>query len=540
MAEIPPGTVIAGIGASGGLAIGVLHPLRVEVEAAARQAGPPEDEEAGFSAAISRAADDLATIIEGADEDAAEILEFQAVLLEDDDILDPVRERIAAGEAWPTAWGAVMDGEIAQYRDGDDDYMAARADDLTDLKRRVLAAEAGGTAKVDIPDGAILIADDLTPSVFLQHDWSRLAGAATVGGSPTSHVSILARARGVNLVVGLESDPATLPEGAEAILDADAGTLTVAPDAEMLARARQRLVAQDRDAAEAAAIVAEPARTADGVPVAIQINVDAPEILDGLDPAICDGIGLTRTEFLFEGAALPDEDAQCAVYSRIVAWAEGRPVTIRALDAGGDKPIPGVTIDGETNPFLGVRGVRLLLEKPDLFRTQLRALLRAAALGPVRIMIPMVAVPEEMEAVRAEIDKARAELAARGVAAGEVEIGMMVEVPAAALSADRFDADFYSIGTNDLVQYTLAAARDNPAVAKLARHADPAVLALIRATVEAGKRLGRSVSVCGNMASDPASVVLAVEQGVRTLSVAPAMVGAIKLALRRATVGGNG
>jgi phosphotransferase system enzyme I (PtsI) len=205
-----------------------------------------------------------------------------------------------------------------------------------------------------------------------------------------------------------------------------------------------------------------PGRTADGRRVAVLINVDDPGLLDGLSPAICDGIGLVRSEFLFDGG-LADEARQLAAYARVLDWAAGRPVTIRTLDAGGDKPVPGLTMADEANPFLGLRGLRLSLAHPQAFRVQLRALARAAAAGPLKIMVPMVTVPEELEAARAHLDAAVAELAAEGLAHVRPPLGIMVETPAAALTAAGFVADFYSIGSNDLVQYVMAAARDNPA-----------------------------------------------------------------------------
>jgi len=258
-----------------------------------------------------------------------------------------------------------------------------------------------------------------------------------------------------------------------------------------------------------------------------------PGALDGLSPEICDGIGLTRTEFLFSGGVLPDEETQLAVYRRVIEWADGRPVVIRTLDAGGDKPIAGVTSDGESNSFLGLRGVRLSLINPAFFRVQLRALLRAARFGDLKIMIPMVSAPEEMVQVRLQLAKARDELRARGEDFGDPAVGMMVEVPAAALTAEDFEADFYSIGSNDLIQYTLAAARDNPAVAGLAAGRNRAVLELISRTVAAGRALGREVSLCGAMASEPEHIGDLLDTGLRTLSVAPAMTGLIKLAVSR-------
>ena len=270
------------------------------------------------------------------------------------------------------------------------------------------------------------------------------------------------------------------------------------------------------------------------------LNVDDPAALRELDPAHCDGIGLTRTEFLFHGRELPDEERQYQAYAAVLRWAAGRPVIIRTLDAGGDKPIPGVTLDGEVNPFLGLRGLRLALARPEVFRVQLRALARAAALGPLKVMAPMVSVPAEMARFRALFDEVAADLAAAGIEAATPPLGMMVEVPAAALTAGAFEADFLSVGSNDLIQYVMAASRDNAAVASLYDPRSPAVLELIRRVVDAGRARGIEVSLCGEMASDPELVPLLLEAGLRRLSVAPAALGAVKAAIACARTRAHG
>ena len=258
------------------------------------------------------------------------------------------------------------------------------------------------------------------------------------------------------------------------------------------------------------------------------INVEDPDALDELNPEICDGVGLFRTEFLFMGGTLPSEEVQYEAYKRMVLWADGRPVTIRTLDAGGDKPIAGITADGESNPFLGQRGLRLSLANPTRFRIQLRALCRAAALGPVKIMLPMVTIPSELSSAADHLDAALKELEEAGAQFERPALGIMVETPAAALTASDWSADFYSIGSNDLVQYVTACARDNPNVAALASPSNPAVLELIERTVKAGKSRGVEVSICGEMASDPEYVHTLLELGLDTLSVAANSVGRVK------------
>ncbi|MBJ3774534.1 phosphoenolpyruvate--protein phosphotransferase [Acuticoccus mangrovi] len=540
MSDIAP-RILSGVPVCGGIAIGPIHRLG-SAEVGARQAtGDPEAELAAFAAALSAAKAALEQLLESEDELAGEILEFQAILLEDPDLIEPMEATIRAGTAADAAWAEAMDAEIRAYRESGEAVLSARADDLADLKRRVLRALSGEAEEgAEVPGGAIVVAGELTPSAFLALDLGRVAGVATVGGSPTSHVSILARARGVNLVVGIAGADG-LEEGVAAILDAGAGTLEVAPGVARLADAETARAegASRREAAERHA--REPAETADGVAVKVLVNIDDPAILETLDPAICDGVGLTRTEFLFKDGS-PDEAAQLDFYRRLIAWADGRAVTIRTLDAGGDKPIPGITIDGEANPFLGVRGVRLSLARPDVFRTQLRALARAAADAPVplKVMVPMVTVPAELEAARAILAEEVARLEGEGIPCAMPILGTMIEVPAAALTAADFDAGFYSIGSNDLVQYVTASARDNSAVAALADPLNPAVLELIARTVAAGAAGGVEVSLCGDMASSPRLAGTLLKAGLRVFSAAPAEVAAVKAAIREARTGADG
>ncbi len=511
--------------AAGTMAEGPLHVLPgTRQETAAPAAG--ED----LASALERARSELSRLIGNEKGAAGDILEFQLALLDDEDFLAPVIKRMAAGEPWRKAWREMLEEEIATYSDSGDEYLAARANDLRDLQMRVLGTDQDMSG---IGRGAIVVAADLTPSRFLQISRLGVSGIALSGGSATGHVAILARERGINMIVGLKTAVETLPDGEQALIDAKNGLLIVSPSARTLAQSAERMAHEEKERKAAQAMAKKPAMTADGEPVRVLLNAANPDDLEEISPEICDGIGLTRTEFLFSDGLLPDEETQTRVYERILAWARGKPVTIRTLDAGGDKPIAGVTADGERNPFLGLRGLRLSLRKRALFRRQLRALLRAAIHGELKIMVPMVSVPEEMVQARAQLEKARQELEQRNVPYGDVSFGMMVEVPAAALMAECFDADFYSIGSNDLIQYTLAAERGNPEVSWLADGCNGAVMELIARTVRAGRRLGREVSVCGALASEPAHAACLLDAGVRVFSVAPAMAGPVKLAISR-------
>ena len=342
---------------------------------------------------------------------------------------------------------------------------------------------------------------------------------------------MLARARGVPMVVGLgEVD---LSGDCEVLLDGDDGLLIVEPSAE-----ERRSFADRQQAAEARREIEEsyrkkPGLSRDGTPVAVMINVADPEELDALDAADCDGIGLVRSEFLFYGSeGLPDEERQYRAYRRILEWAGGKPVVIRTLDAGGDKPIAGLTEAAESNPFLGLRGLRLSLTHPEVFRVQLRALARAAVHGNLKIMLPMVTRPQEVAEAARLFREEVAALRAGGIKCAEAPLGMMVEVPAAALVPELFaEAAFFSIGSNDLTQYVTAAGRDIAAVADLNDPAHPAVLKLIRSLVAGAGALGREVSLCGDAGGEPGHIPALLRCGLRSLSVAPLALGRTKAAV---------
>ncbi|HEY0526033.1 MAG TPA: phosphoenolpyruvate--protein phosphotransferase [Stellaceae bacterium] len=522
--------------ASPGFAAGRIVALGSEPKPAVRrEAGDPVRESAALRAAITAAAAALAALAAGAAEDAADILGFQIALLDDDALSEPAFAAIEARTPADAAWRGALDNEIAGYLAADDEAFRARAADLADLRDRVLAQLSGGGSgdgDAAVAPGSLIAAHDLPPSRFLSIDW-RTGGAVLLSeGSRNSHVAMLARARGVPMIVGLDVDPSGM--AGEALVDAVNGELILDPAPETRAAFEAQRRAGETAAAQAASRAGEPAVTLDGVAVAVQINVAAPDELLALPPAICDGIGLVRTEFLFAGDALPDEETQYRVYRRLAEWASGKPVTIRTLDAGGDKPIAGLTAEGESNPFLGMRGIRLSLARPDVFRVQLRALARAARHGAVKVMLPMVTVPEELEAARSMLDAEVAALAAAGVMAARPPLGIMVEVPAAALAIERFDAAaFFSIGSNDLTQYVTAAGRDIAAVADLADPRNPAVLRLIRMVAEHGRLTGREVSLCGDAGGDPEIVGELLSAGLRSVSVAPSALAAAKAAIGR-------
>ncbi len=527
------GRAVAAVSASPGLAIGILHVLEPS-GADARQPGDPSTERAALDAAVARTIERLRELAGASGGLARDIVGFQVSLLEDEEFLGPVWAEIDAGSAADRAWLDHLAGEILDYESAPTDYLRDRAADLRDLRERVGMAFAGDPHPNPdpLPERCVVIADELTPSRFLELDRSRVVAVATYSGSAAGHAAMLARAHRMPMLVQLACGSEGVVPGVEAVVDADEGRLMVAPTHAVRERYSLRIDERREREREAMKHAFRPARTGAGTRVQVHLNVDDPAGLTGVDPSHCDGIGLTRTEFLFHGAAaLPDEETQLDCYRRLVAWAKGRPVTVRTLDAGGDKPISGLTIEGESNPFLGLRGVRLSLAHPEVFATQLRALARAAAGGELKVMLPMVTKRDELDEARRLLSTEVRALRSAGIDASMPRLGMMVEVPAAALAIETFDADFYSIGTNDLTQYLLAAARDSTAVAGLLDPLHPAVLELIARVVRTGERAGREVSVCGEMAARPECLRALFDAGIRVISVPPAAVAATKASI---------
>ena len=518
------GTVV-----SPGLARGPLVVLADEHRPPSRKRGNADEESNRLRTAIASASGELAALMDrSADADAQTILAFQVAMLADPVVTEAAFAAIEVGDCAEQAWFAAMDLQIGEYHEAEDLYFRARASDLRDMRDRVLG-KLRGTAATAIAPGSIVVAADLPPSRFLEIAWDG-GGVALTQGSPNSHVAMLARSRGVPMLIGVER--ADLHGHTEALIDTDSALLVASPGealgADFASRRQRAQVAR----AETERYVNAPAFTANGERVQVLLNVADGSELDRLDPACCDGIGLVRTELMLrDGADLANEEKQYQAYRRILKWAGGRPVTIRTLDAGGDKPIAGYTIGDEANPFLGMRGLRLSLLHPEALATQLRALARAASVGPLKVMVPMVTAPRELDRVRALLEGAVAHLRKLGVECAVPELGMMVEVPAAALAVDLFDADFFSIGSNDLIQYVTASSRDSSSLASLQDPLQPAVLRLIHQVVAHADAQGIPVSLCGDMASDVRCVPALLGVGLRCLSIAPSAVGSVKNAI---------
>jgi phosphocarrier protein FPr len=526
---------VYGLGASQGLAVGVLvRQDRAHFQVEDTPGDVVADAEALETAvfAVARDLDQVArdTVARlGAAEGA--IFAAHKELLTDPELL---REAVATilrghGPAW--AWGHAVQERAERLQALADPLLAARALDLRDVGERVLAALLGvERQRLQLDQPSILVAEDLTPSDTLRLDMRFVAGLAVSGGGPTSHTAILARTLGLPAVVAAGAGLLAAAQGQTAVLDGSLGAVYLNVDDADRASASAVVAAQNQARAALRESRMLPAVTADGHRVEIAANVaNAGQAAAALE-AGAEGIGLMRTEFLFlERDSAPDEEEQYRVYREMAEVMAGRSLTIRALDIGGDKQVRYLNLPVEQNPFLGVRGARLLLERQDLLYAQLRALYRAAAHGPIRIMFPMVTHLAEIQALRDHCQRARDQ-----VNGPRLELGIMVEVPAVALLADRFapQVDFFSVGTNDLTQYTLAIDRQHPALAAQADSLHPAVLDLIARTIDAAKRHGTWVGVCGGLAGDPLGARILTGLGVDELSMSAQDVATVKATLR--------
>lgn len=458
-------------------------------------------------------------------------------LLDDPELVKAALERVDDGLSASKAWHEVTESQAKELATLKSEILAARAADVRDVGRRVLrilvGAEGGRPRLPQEP--VVLVAEDLSPSDTVSMDPSRVLGFCTASGGPNSHTAILARALGLPAIVGAGADVLELANGVEVVLDGTSGVLTVDPGDETLTAARE--AKRRRQSRRAAALKAaeEPAVTQDGHRVEIVANIGG--VMESRQAAErgAEGVGLLRTEFLFlERANAPTEDEQFEAYRDIAQGIGGQPVIVRTLDIGGDKPIPYLPLPAEENPFLGQRGIRLCLGRPVLLRTQLRAILRASQYGSLRIMFPMISDLAELRQAKGLVEEVR-----RDLGVPPLELGIMIEVPSAALMADVLarEVDFFSIGTNDLTQYTMAMDRTHPSLARQADGLHPSVLRLVERTVQGAHAAGKWVGVCGELAADPQAVPILIGLGVDELSVNVPAVPIVKAQVRSLTLG---
>ncbi len=523
-----------------GIAIG---PLRIykkaEVQTSQTSSLTPEEEWKRFEAAKEKAQEQLGGLYDKAldevGEDNAAIFEIHQMMLDDDDYLEAIQGIIdTQGATAEYATETTGENFSAAFAAMDDEYMRARATDVKDISRRVVNILTGaGDAAMQDDQPAILVADDLTPSETVQLDKSKLLGFITRYGSSNSHTAILARTMNIPALIGVDFDDSW--DGQTAILDGYNHCVYIDPAAELLETMEAKRKEDLKQAALLQSLKKKPNVTLDGKEIKVYANIGNAGDVGLVLQNDAQGIGLFRSEFIYlESEDFPTEDAQFAIYKRVVETMAGKKVIIRTLDIGADKQAGYFNLDKEENPALGYRAIRICLTRKDIFKTQLRAILRASAYGTVSIMFPMVISVREVRDAKEILEECKAELRERGVAMGEVEVGIMVETPAAVMMADELaeEVDFFSLGTNDLSQYTLAIDRQNPKLDNFYDPHHPAILRMIKHTVQAGHRHGCWVGICGELGADQKLTKTFLKMGLDELSVSPSAILPLRKLIR--------
>ncbi|TMW71632.1 phosphoenolpyruvate--protein phosphotransferase [Alteribacter natronophilus] len=521
---------LTGIGASSGIAIAKAFLL--ETPDLTVEKTEPEDqaaEEKKFDDALASAKGELEKIKEKTlndlGEEHAEIFSAHLLVLSDPEFVDAIRGKIR-DENVNAGYGVkeVSDMFVSMFENMDNEYMQERAADIRDVSKRVLAHVLGKklVSLAEIDEEVVVIADDLTPSDTAQLNGEFVKGFATDIGGRTSHSAIMARSMEIPAVVGTKEVTGEAEFDTMMIVDGIEGTVIVDPteDEINLYRKKQEEFAAKKK--EWAKLVNDATESEDGHHVELAANIGTPDDLEGVINNGAEGIGLYRTEFLYMGRdELPTEEEQFEAYKKVISDMDGKPVVIRTLDIGGDKELPYLDLPKEMNPFLGFRAIRLCLEKDDMFRTQLRALLRASAFGNLKIMFPMIATLEEFRQAKEILFEEKDKLKADGTdVSDEIEVGIMVEIPSTAVMADTFakEVDFFSIGTNDLIQYTMAADRMNERVSYLYQPYNPAILRLVKMVIDAAHNEGKWAGMCGEMAGDEVAIPLLLGLGLDEFS----------------------
>jgi phosphoenolpyruvate-protein phosphotransferase len=529
--------LITGAAASAGLAVGEVYQVRhLEIEVK-EQGGTPDRERRLLEDALGKAGAQLealrAQLHGGLESAKAAIFAAHSELLEDPDLIDIATSAIAKGKSAAFAWKSAVKTHAERLAGLRNQLLAQRANDLRDVGERVLELLTGITRQApSYPPNAVLIAEDLTPSDTAAMERGKVMGFATVRGGATSHVAILARSLGIPALAGIAPRALELPNGTPVILDGSKGTLRLNPSNQEMEQLREAQIRHEKQRKQDLAHALEPAKTTDGHHLEVAANIGGVKDADQVAGLGGDGVGLLRSEFLFmERSAAPSEDEQFEEYKAIaLAVGADRPVIIRTLDVGGDKPLAYLPIPKEDNPFLGERGIRVGLDRPEILRTQLRALLRASQFGKLRVMFPMIATIAELRDAKAILAE---EANSLGIA--PMPCGIMVEIPSVAVMAELFaeEADFFSIGTNDLTQYTLAMDRGHPKLAPKVDALNPGLLRLIALTVDGARKHQRFTGVCGGIAGDAQAVPILVGLGVDELSVSLPSIPTIKAQIRR-------
>ena len=528
--------LLLGVTASPGIAVGTAVRIREESFQFAEEAEDPHQENVRLDKAFEEAKNHLealqANLHLQADPSQAAIFAAHREILDDPDLIDMARSMTAKGKSAEYGWQKAFTTYAEQLAGLQNEVLAGRANDLRDVGKRVLRILTGKeTEELQLPDQAILLAEELTPSFTATIDTAKVRGFCTTTGGATSHVAILARSLDIAAVAGIEARVLDIEDGAALILDGSKGTLRINPSSELVQQTIIRQAALKEQRAKDLATSHEPAITTDGKRMEVVANIG------GVDEAAesvklgGEGVGLLRSEFLFlDRMTAPTEEEQFEVYRDALLALEGRPLIVRTLDVGGDKPLPYLTLPKEENPFLGQRGIRIGLERPEIFRVQARAVLRAGSHGTIRIMFPMIATIQEIRDAKTMLEEERVRLDV-----DPVEVGIMVEIPSTAVMAEQFasEVDFFSVGTNDLTQYTLAMDRGHPKLASKMDGLNPAVLRLIKKAADGAHSQEKWLGVCGGMASDTQAVPILIGLGVDELSVSVPALPTIKAEVRK-------
>ncbi|WP_288580425.1 MULTISPECIES: phosphoenolpyruvate--protein phosphotransferase [Lysinibacillus] len=541
-------TRLTGIAASDGIAIAKAYRfVQPDLTFAKTTVHDIEAEQKRLAAALAKAEQELIVIrqqtLEKFSAEEAAIFEAHLLVVHDPELIGPINQKIA-DEAVNAEYALheVTSMFVALFEGMDDEYMSARASDIKDVTNRILAHLLG----VHIPNPSnineqvIIVANDLTPSETAQLDRNYVLGFITDIGGRTSHSAIMARSLEIPAVVGAGVATTTIQDGDTIIVDGLTGQVLVNPSAGVIADYQEKAQKYRVQQAEWSTLVNEQTVSKDGVHVELAANIGSPNDLDGVLRHGAEGIGLYRTEFLYMGREnLPSEEEQFTAYKTVLEGMKGKPVVIRTLDIGGDKHLPYLPLQEEMNPFLGHRAIRLCLDQQELFRTQLRALLRASVYGNLKIMFPMIATIQEFRAAKAILLEEKEKLIAGGIAVGSsIEVGMMVEIPSTAVMADIFakEVDFFSIGTNDLIQYTMAADRMNEKVSYLYQPYNPAILRLIQMVIKAAHQEKKWVGMCGEMAGDEHAVPLLLGLGLDEFSMSATSILKTRALLKQLSV----
>ena len=533
-----------GVAASRGICIGpAFQFVRIELNTEKKEILDTSAELIRLEDALSRAKDQIEAIYQKALNEAgeadAEIFQAHKMILDDPELISAIKSRIENEKVNSEfAVSETAKSFAAMMAAMEDEYFAARATDIMDVANRVLRVlmniAESPTADLKVP--SVIMADDLTPSDTVLLDKSLVLGFCIAQGSATSHTAILARGLGLPAVAGAGDAVLTVDTGMKIIIDGTNGEVIIAPDAELEQTYRQRLETSQNLQTESLKYAKDAAKTSDGVQFEIVANIGNVEDAKFAVENGAEGVGLLRTEFLYlERSTLPTEEEQYQAYSAILDVFGKHPVVLRTLDVGGDKEIPYLNLPKEMNPFLGERAIRLCLNRPDIFKPQLRAALRAGVGHNLKIMFPMVATLSCVRSAKAVVKECKDELTREGIAfADDAEIGIMVEIPSAAVIADQLakEVDFFSIGTNDLSQYTLAADRTNPKVAQLSDAFQPAVLRLIKMVIDAAHQEKKWVGMCGELAGEPLAAPILVGLGLDEFSMSPPFIPLVKQIIR--------